>query len=313
MDFGLHGANPERFITGKVYDFSTNTSVVKNRFSIRKKLASQYPSIESEELKDLLPYKSDQMLFTNGINEAIYLITTMIDSAAIVEPTYVEYERALKGNNKRIEHIRTIEEIQDVDAVFLCNPNNPDGRVRDLKPWVEHCQKKDILLIVDESYKDFYDYLETEVTSNVVFLRSLTKIYHMAGLRLGYVLADKRFIQQLHKRKPTWSVNAYAQHVGRQLLKDKTLVPKTRRFYQKESVWFKQQVQHLGCTIIDYGMHYFLIEVEDDQLIIEHMLKNRILVRHTRNFKHLKGRFIRVATRTRRENKYFIKKLREIL
>ncbi len=313
MDFGLHGANPERFIKGKVYDFSTNTSVVRNRFSIKKKLASNYPTIDSNELKDLLPYKNKQLLFTNGINEAIYLIATTINSAAIVQPTYVEYERALVGNKKKVVHIQNIDEIEDVEAVFICNPNNPDGKVRNLNLWIKRCKEKGILLIVDESYKDFYDYVEKDVQEGVVYLRSLTKIYHMAGLRLGYVLASEEFIRSLNNIKPTWSVNAYAQYVGIQLLSQKKLLSKTKRFYKEESIWFKKQVMSLGYTIIDYGMHYFLIEVEDDLSFINYMLKHRILVRHTRNFRHLDGQYIRVATRTRKENKYFIKKLKEIL
>lgn len=306
MDYGLHGANPERFIDGDVFDFSTNTNVLPLDYTIDKTLAMTYPSTTIEVLKELLPYDNDNLLFTSGVNEAIYIIASMFDSYDILQPTYVEYERAITGYDKVINHIYNLSEIKS-ECVFICNPNNPTGEVRELEKTI--MKHKDKVFIVDESYKDFIEYKELPLYKNVIYLRSLTKSYHLSGLRLGYVYADMHWINKINDRKPTWSVNSFAIDVAKQMLQNKDFIVRTKKFYKEESKWFKNKVSELGFQINDSSMHYFLIRI--DRSVIPFMIKHNIFVRHTDNFKGLNGEYIRVCTRTRKENLYFIEKLEE--
>jgi len=305
MDYGLHGANPERFIDGLVYDFSTNTNVIKKRFKISKKNAYSYPSIEVDELKCLLKYENENILFTNGINEAIYIIASLYNKVSILQPTYVEYERALTGFGKEITHLYNLDVI-DTECIFICNPNNPTGEYRDLSNIIK--SNPNTMFVIDESYIDFVenpfeiDYL----LKNVILLRSLTKTYHLSGLRLGYVLSNEELIKTINDKKPTWSVNSFAIEVGKQMLSDENFIKKTKKYYLKEKEYFTGKLRELGVEVVDSSVHYFLLKISNSDFI-PFMLKHRIFVRHTNNFKGLNGNYIRICTRTRKENKYFLK------
>lgn len=314
MDFNLHGANPENHIKGKVYDFSTNTNVIRQRFKVRKELAYSYPSISGDFVKEKLKYDNKNVLITNGINEAIYILASMFSNVAIIQPTYVEYERALCASGSKITHRTDFDDL-DYDAIFLCNPNNPTGTYypfAEIQDLIYRCAKANTVLIIDESYIDFtMEPYDIPISKHVILLRSLTKTYHLSGLRLGYVIAHESVIKLMDSIKPTWSVNSIALDVGRQVLSSKTHVKRTRKYYSKETARLVKELKSMGYEVLDSSTHYFLMKVENDEEFMDYLLSKRILVRHTRNFRGLDGRYVRICTRTRKENNFLIKVLKK--
>jgi len=140
-----------------------------------------------------------------------------------------------------------------------------------------------------------------------VILRSLTKIFHLCGARLGYVLACRERIEQLKSRQPTWSVNALAQAAGAAFMKDKTFIARTREFYASETPRFIASLRDSGFAVRPTETNFFLIETADDLKLIRALMERGVVVRHTRNFPGLDGRYIRVATRMPEENDFFVR------
>ena len=320
----LHGANPENLFRAfnieapeKIFDFSTNTNVLswpEINLDIER-LASSYPDPDCSRLCEKVGGRVNvpvsKILFTNGINEAIFVLSGLFaDGTAILQPCYTEYSRAFV----KAQSIVSLEDAGKFKHVIICNPNNPTGRfIADLSKIIKRFTGT--IFVIDEAYIDFLTHDEPERLvdfPNVVILRSLTKIFHLSGARIGYVIADENIIAAMKSRLPSWNVNAFAQALALIFLEDDDFYRKTRDFYRRNVPEFMGNLRRLGLEVIDSDVHYFLIRVEDDWEVIGRLLKRGIVVRHTRNFAGLEGRFIRAAARLPEENGIFLEAMREL-
>jgi threonine-phosphate decarboxylase len=343
-----HGANPEKLykamglpLPEKILDFSTNTNVLpwrgwnenqnknqnENRnefwdFELRRCLAF-YPDDEALELRRKVAQgegcSAENVLAVNGSNEAVYLIASFLGGkkAAVWQPVYGEYLRALSAYGADVLGVFSGDHLpQGTEAFFLCNPCNPTGGYLEGEALEKLLTRhSSTLFVVDEAYVDFLtgarDRIDFLRHRNVVVLRSLTKIFHLCGARIGYVLACEERIARLKTRQPTWSVNAVAQAAALAFMRDEAFVRETRDFYSRETPRFVAALERAGFKVLPTRTHFFLVEVADDQKVIESLLKQGLVVRHTRNFPGLDGRYIRVATRMPEENHLLVRALRE--
>ena len=316
----IHGANPENLYTAfnitppeKILDFSTNTNVLswpENLCDVDVELlASNYPDPECIRLREIISARENispsKILFTNGINQAIFLLAGLFtNNTAILQPCYSEYQRAFTGAHD----IFTLDDAGKFGHVVITNPNNPTGRfIPDLSRTI--AKYHETLFIIDEAYIDFLTRSKPERLidfPNVIILRSLTKIFHLSGVRVGYVIADGDIISAMKKRMPSWSVNAFAQELALKFLSDGEFLRRTRDFYRVNSPLFADGLRNAGFSVMDSDVHYFLVRVEDDTEVIRRLLSRGIAVRHTRNFAMLNGKYIRVATRSHEDNRKFI-------
>ena len=335
--FRAHGANPEKLYEAaglplppgeKILDFSTSTNVLPwgGELDIDvEHCLSAYPDDEATELRAIVATKEEcspeNVLFVNGSNEAIYLAASFFGGkkAAVLQPSYGEYLRALSAYGANVRNVFSLGALEDSDVLFLCNPCNPTGEhVDTAKLEAFFAGAPDTLFVVDEAYVDFLigprgarpqskiDFLRHK---NVVILRSLTKIFHLCGARLGYVLACSKCIEQLRLRQPTWSINALAQAAGAAFMRDESFICRTREFYALETPRFIASLSDSGFAVRPTETNFFLIETADDLNLIRSLLGRGIVVRHTRNFPGLDGRYIRVATRMPEENDFFVRAL----
>lgn len=332
-EFRMHGANPEKTyaffsvpMPEKVYDFSTNTNVLpwdgELNIDVHKAM-SEYPDDDSKELCDIIAEENnchpDNVLVTNGSNEAIYLIASYQKSKqnCVIHPVYGEYNRALKAYDVLHRNVRSPLFIEKSDeTVWICNPNNPTGKYLPEDEMLGLFEfYKNTVFVIDEAYRDFlYEgrwNLDVNDNSKMIILRSLTKNFHLCGARIGYVLACTATIKALKERQPTWSVNAVAQQAALVYLSDKGYLQKTAEFYKKEVPRFIGELISLGYEVTPSKVNFFLIKTSDDEKLIKFLLKRGIVVRHTRNFMGLDGQYIRVATRSVDENNIFIKAMKE--
>ena len=172
------------------------------------------------------------------------------------------------------------------------------------------------LFIIDEAYRDFMLWRTPERLCdfpNVILLRSLTKIYHLSGVRIGYIIAPENIITRLRERQPSWSVNSIAQVLALQFMQDEGFVERTKEFYRSHTPAFIEGLENVGCEVMDSDVHFFLVRVSDDEKVIRHLLSSGIVVRHTRNFAGLEGKFIRVATGQPENNEKFVKTMKSIV
>ncbi|MDR2522314.1 MAG: aminotransferase class I/II-fold pyridoxal phosphate-dependent enzyme [Synergistaceae bacterium] len=313
----------------RVVDFSTNANVLPWRgwetltaLSLPQ-LLSAYPDDEAEELRAIVAGLEscpiENVLAVNGSNEAVFLLASFFagKKAAVLQPAYGEYLRALLAHGADVSGVTTLEHLpEDAEAFFLCNPCNPTGA------YIEggtleglFARRPYTLFVVDEAYINFLtgerwkiDFLRYD---NVVLLRSLTKIFHLCGARVGYVLAGGKWVGRLKSRQPTWSVNALAQAAAAAFLRDEDFVRETRAFYAAETPRFIAEVERAGFTVVPTRTNFFLINVSrlGDGEVIRALLERGLSVRHTRNFPGLGGRYIRVATRLPGENDLLVRAL----
>ncbi|MDR1378361.1 MAG: pyridoxal phosphate-dependent class II aminotransferase [Synergistaceae bacterium] len=338
-----HGANPEKLYQAmgfpmpeRILDFSTNTNALPWEgdlsIDLRRCLAS-YPDDEATELRRTIaeherPFvedcSSENVLVVNGSNEAVYLIASFLGGkkAALWQPVYGEYARALSAYGAKVQGVFNgvfnAENLPNLpegtEAFFLCNPCNPTGGYVEREALENLLQRyPHTLFVVDEAYADFlrgeHRRLDFVRNQNLIVLRSLTKIFHLCGARVGYVLACEARIARLKARQPTWSVNAIAQAATLTFMQDKEFTRKTRNFYAAETPRFIAKIEKAGFLVLPTRTHFFLIQVDEDRPLIVFLLKRGLVVRHTRNFPGLDGRYIRVSTRAPEENDILIRAL----
>ena len=318
-----HGANPEKLyaalgisMPSEVLDFSTNACALPwpledTRSMDIAALASNYPDDECLELRRIVAahegLSMENVLFTNGSNEALYLLASFFGGrrAAVLQPTYGEYARALRAFGAEAANVLSLEEADSAgfDLLILSNPCNPTGAYippRELARFAEG--NPGTTLAVDEAYADFLleergEAMDVREHPNVVLLRSMTKSCHLSGARMGYALADEGWTVRLAGRQPTWSVNAFAQALALAFLEDAGLSARLRAFYGAETPRFIAAVEAAGFRVRPTAVHYFLVDVEDDEAVLRGLMERGMVARHTRNFPGLEGRCLRVATR----------------
>ena len=335
-EFRLHGANPEKLYAAfgipmphKVLDFSTNTNAVKQRDGFSPDLRAaleDYPDDECLKLVSLISKKEgvarENILITSGSNESIYLIASYEASREnrILQPVYGEYMRALNNFGANPLNIFDIfnSDIPSNGTVWLCNPCNPTGflipdeTLDDIAAY-----RKDTLFVIDEAYRDFIwtdsRQIRCKARPNIIRLRSLTKTYNLCGARIGYIIADADITERLKKRQPSWSVSNFAQQAALFFLADETLPSRTKNYYRLEVPRLISALRDAGFVTLPTCVNYFLMEADDDEALIRFLLKRGIVVRHTRNFPGLDGRYVRIAARTAKEDDLLIAALRDYL
>jgi len=342
---GLYSAGLQydsRFI-----DFSSNVNPLGCPTSVTKiigknrSLISIYPDPNSSKLRDELQkytgIKKNQITVGNGASEIIYNFSRVFLSTnsrvLIPIPTFGEYEAAARLNSARITFFKTmnlnkqISEFQDLitktKCIFLCNPNNPTGVLiskDNLLKILESAYNKSTLLFLDECFielvPDSNESLAHLVNGfdNLFILRSLTKSFGLAGLRIGYGLGNKKIIDILQKIKIPWNVNGLAQIAAIEALSNLSHLSRTRKLIKNELGFLKESISSInGFTCYDSSTNFILIKSKtSSKRIQEKLLEKKILIRDCSNFRGLGNKFIRVAVRTHKENVRLVRALENI-
>src|SRR5690349_21988764 len=248
-------------------DFSSNVNPLGFPSSINKiinknsSLFSIYPDPDSSKLRDDLQkytgIKKNQIIVGNGATEIIYNFCKFFlhkDSKVLIPiPTFSEYESASRLSGSKITFFKTmnlnknISKFQDLvlktNCVFICNPNNPTGTLiskNNLLQILESAYNKSVLVFLDECFIELVPgYNESLVPylkefDNLFILRSLTKSFGLAGLRIGYGLGSKKIIDVLQKIKIPWNVNGIAQMAASEALANASHLSKTKKLIKNE-------------------------------------------------------------------------------
>ncbi|WP_216831676.1 threonine-phosphate decarboxylase CobD [Alkalihalobacterium elongatum] len=341
-----HGANPQYFVNAlglqlkeNSIDFSENVNplgvpkAVLQKWEGYGRTIHSYPDPYASKLREKLALQNniskDQLLIGNGAAELILLIANYFRKKKIlvVEPTFSEYREAcvayecevirfqlFHDENWHVNLEGLLEAIKDVDAMFLCQPNNPTGTMLDqaiLLKLIQRAKEKDVTVVIDEA---FYDFSDKEVSilpyindlQNIIVLRSLTKMYAIPSLRLGYLISNDEVVNKLKKFQQPWSVNGIAQQVGLECISDEQHVIRTRTFIRSEREWLFHVLTQVGYEVSPSVVNFYLLKPkgsnEDLKPLIIFMIENGIIPRHTYNFLGLEGKYIRLAIKTRAEN-----------
>lgn len=344
MKWPSHGSNPQLLYQSLqiakpelIIDFSANINPLGPPPGLKTKwpqlfdLVKDYPDPNASKLINRISSKEElpksTILIGNGGAELITLIARFLSgkNVLIIEPAFSEYEQACESSGCRVRyHIleegnwelrleRLLPHIQESDAVFLCTPNNPTGisfEQHSVLRLLEECKKHDCFLIIDEAFHDFLEDGFTYASAideypNLLILRSLTKMYAIPGLRLGYLLANPDIIGQIKKFRPHWSVNSLALVAGEISLEDDSHVENTRQTASRQREILKNFFADNGFIVSDSSVNFYLVKdsyASNLLPLFQFLLENGIVPRHTYNFPGLEGRWLRFAVKNDSDN-----------
>ncbi|VVB90000.1 Aspartate aminotransferase [uncultured archaeon] len=293
---------------------------------------NRYPGFR-KAAADSLDVKPENIVPGNGSSELIRLFAEAViepgDKVIIPFPTFSEYEFQCRLSGANIESV-DYSDIMNIKpngakAIFLCNPNNPTGsliRKEEILELAQKCIASETFLFVDEAFIELSDPKESVAkfaASNdfVVVLRSLTKIYAVPGLRIGFAVARGEFARILNNIRIPWSLNSAALAVGEHLLKSRRgYTERTLDIVRKEREWLSSRLSAIrGIKPYPSDTNFILADIRDFFIssteLTEMMLKQGIIIRDCTSF-GLKDH-IRVAVRKRHENRKLIKALSNVI
>jgi threonine-phosphate decarboxylase len=203
---------------------------------------------------------------------------------------------------------------------FLCNPNNPTGRLMakaDVLEIARAAQQSKCYLVVDEAFIDFMPdhsvVREVEGNPYLIVLRSMTKFYALSGLRLGYGILPSAVAEAVRKQKEPWTVNTLAQKAGAVAIHDRDYREKSFTVIAQEKAFLEKAFGQLSIDYVQSMANYYLIQMHQADKAVGDLRRKGILVRGCADFKGLDGSYIRVAVKSRRDNTRLIKELSQWL
>lgn len=320
------GVSPEN-----VLDFSVSTNPFGAPPGIKEAVCQvpidRYPDSESTELTQTLARKlnipPDNLIIGSGSTELIRLaVTTYLEAGdvVIVPPhTYGDYEIACQLVDANVKqplvsaesgfrlNVAAIAELirkQLPRVLFLCNPNNPTGQYLSRAEIKEILSvAEDRLVILDEAYIAFtentWSSLDLIREGNLIILRSMTKDYALAGLRLGYAVAAEAVITVLKRVRPPWNVSSVAQAAGIAALNAEGYVEACAVKLRESKEFLVQELQRIGCSPLPSAANFFVVKVKNASGLRQTLLQKGILVRDCSSFGL--PNYIRLAPRTMTE------------
>ncbi len=342
----IHGGNIYKF-DHKVYDFSANLNPLGMPEEVKQAIISNidryesYPDPFNRELTAAISrfhqVSRERICCGNGAADIIFRSTLALRprKALIVSPTFSEYEEALTAAAcKQIDHYLLKEEqgfrVQEdlfsmlekgYDMVFICNPNNPTGIpvARDMMlRLAEQCAVEGSYLMIDECFSEFLDDEEQysvmdsiEDLTKVIILKAFTKIYAMAGLRLGYcICGDIETADLINGCLQPWSVSTPASKAGAAAMALSGFVEKTKAYVRENREYLLRGLADLGYQTYEPKANYIFFRSDED--LVKPLEKFDIIIRSCANYRTLNEHYYRIAVRTREENAYFLASLAQI-
>ena len=356
-----HGGNIEkalkqyRLVEGGVIEFSANINPLGMPYAVKRALIKamdsldRYPECEYLELrKDLAGFyrvKPQNLLVDNGSVSLIHLIPRALGlrSALIPIPAFSEYEKAARLARGEVKFLKPkadlsldmdnlIKGLKGRDSLYLASPNNPTSlslEKKDLLMVLRETKNRGVTFILDEVYMEFSDsprknslIQEAVQSRNLIILRSMTKFFALAGLRLGAAIAHPKMIARLKKYQPPWPVNSLAAAAAREFLKDKKYIRDSYKLIQEEKEFLYSELSVFkALKVWRPAANFILCQIIPPPLtpparggkLRDVLAVKGILIRDCSNFRGLDGSFFRVAVRSRKENLKLLSALKEVL
>ncbi len=301
---------------------------------------NRYPDSQGYYLKKRLArfFKLDPANFVlgNGSDELIdVLIKTLVEPDENIitsDTTFLEYEIIAQANDRKVKKAPLRYFKYDLGAmlklvdkktklVFIANPNNPTGTYV-TKYEVEeflNALPKAVVVVFDQAYDTFIDvddypdslsYLRRR--KNVILLKTFSKAYGLAGLRLGYAIVNAELASFMERVRQPFNVNILAQAAALAAMEDKKFLKKTRRLTLQGKDFIYQELSSMGLGFLPTVANFILIDIGRDGVeIFKSMLKFGVIIRDMKQY-GLKN-FIRVTIGTQKENERFVRVLRKVL
>ncbi len=328
-------------------DFSANVSPlglpegVARAITAALPTADRYPDPLCRELRAKLALHegvpTEQILCGNGAADLIFRLVWAKKPrrALVTAPTFAEYATALESVGCTVERFFLREQedfvVTDafcaairpgVDMVFLCQPNNPTGQLASpalVRRAAARCAACGAVLAVDECFLDFLPDGDRwtakpllHENQNLIIFKAFTKLYGMAGVRLGYCLsADAALLEKMRNAGQPWAVSSLAQAAGVAALKETAYVARVRALIAAQKPKLTAGLRALGLRVIEGRANYLLLQ--GPETLGGQLRQKGVVLRGCANYPGLDASWYRTAVRTGPENERLLKTLQEVL
>lgn len=326
-----HGDDLYRYCGRIRVNFSTNIwqhadyEPLKRFMASRLDFVASYPEPEPYRLERHIASRhglhDEEVMATPGVTDAIYSIARNIAAGGrngIVGPTFSEYADACFAAGGEPEYFDTVADAAAVsDTVWICNPNNPDGRVMAAPALVDMIMRwPSVTFVIDTAYADYCMEPRPDIAAmarldNVVMLHSLTKQCCVPGLRVGYVTACAGMISRLRRHRMPWAVNALAADCAEFLIENPPFIPVDMII--SESRRMQHEIAGMGYEVTPSETNFFLCRMPRGSAadLKEWLVESRgLLIRDASNFSGLKSGHFRIAAQRPEENDILLDQLK---
>ncbi len=291
--------------------FGPHPAIIKE---IKKYLGdiNYYPDSDCREIRQkisqLYKISIDMIIIGNGTDQIIEMVSDGFvgtsENVVIADPTFLIYEKAaLKCGGTVIKVpladyrqniVKLLNAVNDKTRIlFLTNPHNPTGTNinKDELEYIKKNLRKDVLLVIDEAYYEYVpekERLKTETlvldSDNLLILRTFSKIFGLAGLRIGFGIADEAIIAALNKLRLPFNINSIAQKAAVIALENKSYADEIREKINREKEKFYSILSKNNIGFIRSWSNFILIKTGENELeIVEELLKKGFIVRAGKN------------------------------
>ncbi len=317
------GVSPKAVAAIKKAITDINRYPDSNGFYLKRKLSCKYG------------LKPQNILLGNGSDEIIDIIikTFVEDDENIItaDTTFLEYEIIARVNNRKVITVPLKYFKYDLEAIkrkvdkktkliFIANPNNPTGTYvtrHEIADFVKNLAP-DVIVVLDEAYETFIDVddfpksIASIGNDNIIIMKTFSKVYGLAGLRIGYALAVPELIAAMEKARQPFNVNMLAQAGALAVLDDKKFIKKTRKTILEGKNYLYDEFKKMGIAYVPSVANFILFDcARETTAFFKAMLKFGVIVRDMKQYGL--NNFIRVTIGTKKENQRFIKVLKKIL
>ena len=298
---------------------------------------NRYPDPYSKNLREALGKFLDlsevNIFAGNGSDEIIDLLIRLFvnpdESVLVIEPTYGMYKVAAETAGVGVQSCSLNDEFQiDVPSVldsvtpktkiiFCCSPNNPTGNLLRTEDIEELCKKFKGIVIVDEAYIEFAskESLSKRVADfeNLVILRTFSKIWGLAGIRVGYAIANEKVIQYLDKIKAPYNINRISSALAIKALAEKDTVAEFKDTILKERKRMEKHLTEMGLTVFPSDANFLLVKYPTASKIAKQLAdESKLIIREFGNKKLLEN-CVRISIATPEQNDVLLTAIRKLI
>ncbi|MDO8552097.1 MAG: histidinol-phosphate transaminase [bacterium] len=298
---------------------------------------NRYPEPYSKKLRSALGAFlkiNDKNIFAgNGSDEIIDLLIRVFvepnESVLIIEPTYGMYRVAAETAGVNVQSCSLTEEFQiDVPSVvksitpetkiiFCCSPNNPTSNLLRAQDIEELCGQFNGIVVVDEAYIEFASKPslanKVEKFENLVILRTFSKIWGLAGIRVGYCIADSRVIEYLDKIKAPYNVNRISSAIATSAVQSNSKTSEFRDIILRERARMAARLKEMGFTVYPSDANFLLVRYPDVSKISKKLAEESNLIIREFDSKKLLENCVRISVATPEQNDLLLSAIKKLI
>jgi len=335
-----HGGDIENFAKElncdikEVIDLSSNINFIKPKIktNLNKLDVSFYPTYEKlyNSISKLYDIKVSQCELFNGGSGAIFSLfdSLNLEYCTIYSPAYLEYKKASEIFNYKLKLINRFDnlyqKVKKNSLVIFVNPSTPDGKYykkSQIKKLFKIWGRANATVLIDESFLQFcpkaistVKYIKTY--KKLYILKSMTKIYSSAGIRVGTIISRKKNINTLKQKQPMWKLSQFDITYLQEALRDKEFITKSIKINKK----YKQYTENilinsnLVSKIFYSDANFFLVKLKKLNVskLQEELLSYKIMIRDCSNFDFLNENYVRIAIKEKSKMRLFKQAMKKI-